>query len=51
MALIADGVLDPTPMFTGECALEDVPALYERAAAGDAETVKVLVRTSREEMG
>jgi len=44
MEAVEKGILDPLPMFNEECALEDVPAIYQRLAAGDLRTVKTLVR-------
>lgn len=43
MDLVSDGTLDPTPMFTDAVVLQDVPAVYDRMAAGTAEGIKVLV--------
>ena len=43
MGQVAAGVLDPEPMFTDTCTLEEVPAMYQRLAAGAPETVKVMV--------
>ncbi|MEV7646708.1 alcohol dehydrogenase catalytic domain-containing protein [Arthrobacter sp. NPDC089319] len=43
MALVGDGTLDPNPMFTHSCTLDELPAMYDRLAEGDPEIVKVLV--------
>ena len=40
---IARGELDPTPMFSHRVSLEEIPAFYERLAAGDPSIVKVFV--------
>lgn len=41
---IEDGVIDPTPLFTDEITLREVPDLYQRIIGGDQHDIKVLVR-------
>lgn len=43
MKLIAQGAIDPTPMFSHDISLDDVPAMYRRMASGDPNVVKVFV--------
>lgn len=41
---VADGRLDPAPLFNEEISLEEVPAFYAKVASGNLETIKVLIR-------
>lgn len=45
LRLVADGVLDPGPLFTHEATLEELPEYYRRLAAGDLDIIKIFATT------
>lgn len=44
MRALADGIIDPTPIFTHQITIDEAPEMYERMSQADPVVVKVLVR-------